>query len=608
MPGVPDVYQGTELWDLSLVDPDNRRPVDYALRRRLLARTRRRARCRRSTTTGAAKLLVVSRALRARRDHPEWFAGYEPVEARGAGGRPRGRLRPGRRGDGRHPAAGAAGATTGWGDTALRLPTGAWRDLLTGAAGGLRRRGRSGRRRCSPGCRSPCSSATEGWTIGPFHVKVGTVQIRGGARAPGKRTGTERLWAAYLSGGFGLSVSAMLGLLVPLRADQLGISVGAIGVIVAARSLAETVLTVPLSALTARLGTRRAYVVSTSACAVVSAAFALAESLWSLLLLNAVIGATRSMGWVASQTYISSQGPKETRARDTGRFSFVSNAGQMVSPLLVGAVAAGVGYRWGFLAAAGYCAFFALVGLALAPPRQSATGDRVRLRQAGGLFRLPRIQMAMLLTFVRLWVPNIWTPLFPLLLVSGGAADAALAGVVVASAAAVATVVNLFTGQLSRLAPPEVLCWAALALAVVGLAISPFLLSVPAAFLPAALVGIGNGLSLPLLIVLVSQAVPREQRGLALATRNAVNAFSATVGPLGTGWLVAGLGATAAFPVVGGVASVLLVGVLALRGRISDEPAAAGTVGTAPGAPPGPAPDPVPEARAQDRSDSTHRG
>ena len=36
-PGVPDLYQGTELWDLSLVDPDNRRPVDYELRRKLLA-------------------------------------------------------------------------------------------------------------------------------------------------------------------------------------------------------------------------------------------------------------------------------------------------------------------------------------------------------------------------------------------------------------------------------------------------------------------------------------------------------------------------------------------------------------------------------------------
>src|SRR5438477_635453 len=36
-PGIPDIYQGTEIWDFSLVDPDNRRPVDYALRRTMLA-------------------------------------------------------------------------------------------------------------------------------------------------------------------------------------------------------------------------------------------------------------------------------------------------------------------------------------------------------------------------------------------------------------------------------------------------------------------------------------------------------------------------------------------------------------------------------------------
>src|ERR1700722_4338556 len=40
IPGVPDLYQGTELWDLSLVDPDNRRPVDYALRKKLLREIR----------------------------------------------------------------------------------------------------------------------------------------------------------------------------------------------------------------------------------------------------------------------------------------------------------------------------------------------------------------------------------------------------------------------------------------------------------------------------------------------------------------------------------------------------------------------------------------
>ena len=381
----------------------------------------------------------------------------------------------------------------------------------------------------------------------------------------------ERLWAAYLSGGFGLSISAMLGLLVPLRADELGIAVGAIGVIVAARSAAEAALVVPMSAVIARLGTRTSFIVSTAGCAVAAAAFVLADGFWSLLLLNMAIGTARSLGWVASQTYIASQGAPENRARDTGRFTFVTNASQMVTPLMVGAAAATVGYRAAFLVVAGYCLLLTLVGLALPPPRTRRSEERVRLRSAAALFRLPRIQMSMLLTFVRLWVPNIWTPLFPLLLVSGGASPQ-LAGAVISSSAAVATLVNLLTGRLSRYASAEVLCTIALALGVVGLIVSPFLLSFPAAFVPAVLVGLANGLSLPLLIVLVSEAAPKGQRALALATRNAVNNVSATLGPLGSGWLVAALGATTAFPVVGGMAALMLGGVAVLRRRARSSP------------------------------------
>ncbi|WP_245753581.1 malto-oligosyltrehalose synthase [Geodermatophilus ruber] len=146
MPGVPDVYQGAELWDLSLVDPDNRRPVDYERRRRLLARLDE-GWVPPVDEEGAAKLLVVSRTLRARRDHPEWYAGYAPVTA--TGGAAEHVVAFDRSGPGAGGAVavatrlpvGLAGAG-GWGDTALQLPTGAWRDLLTGRrhvsdAGGL---------------------------------------------------------------------------------------------------------------------------------------------------------------------------------------------------------------------------------------------------------------------------------------------------------------------------------------------------------------------------------------------------------------------------------------------------------------------------------------
>ncbi|HEX4344516.1 MAG TPA: hypothetical protein VHZ31_03040, partial [Solirubrobacteraceae bacterium] len=78
IPGVPDVYNGDELIDLSLVDPDNRRPVDWQLRRTALAGLRAGEPPRRETM----KLHVIARALALRARRPETFAGaYAPVEA-----------------------------------------------------------------------------------------------------------------------------------------------------------------------------------------------------------------------------------------------------------------------------------------------------------------------------------------------------------------------------------------------------------------------------------------------------------------------------------------------------------------------------------------------
>jgi (1->4)-alpha-D-glucan 1-alpha-D-glucosylmutase len=94
-PGVPDLYQGCELWDLSLVDPDNRRPVDYTLRRRLLGQLRRRIAAGKAAALaaelleraedGRAKLYVTHAALALRREQPALFAegAYLPLAAEG---------------------------------------------------------------------------------------------------------------------------------------------------------------------------------------------------------------------------------------------------------------------------------------------------------------------------------------------------------------------------------------------------------------------------------------------------------------------------------------------------------------------------------------------
>ncbi len=88
-PGVPDVYQGTELWDFSLVDPDNRRPVDYEFRSARLHDFNEPSVADqriRSWRDGRVKAFVIERALAARRRDPDLFAAgaYRPLEIAGA--------------------------------------------------------------------------------------------------------------------------------------------------------------------------------------------------------------------------------------------------------------------------------------------------------------------------------------------------------------------------------------------------------------------------------------------------------------------------------------------------------------------------------------------
>ena len=94
-PGVPDFYQGNEIWAFDLVDPDNRRPVNYAVRRQMLASLRAQAernrsglmdRLRENVCDGAIKMFVTSEALRFRRDNPELFSqgSYTGLAAEGS--------------------------------------------------------------------------------------------------------------------------------------------------------------------------------------------------------------------------------------------------------------------------------------------------------------------------------------------------------------------------------------------------------------------------------------------------------------------------------------------------------------------------------------------
>jgi (1->4)-alpha-D-glucan 1-alpha-D-glucosylmutase len=149
-PGVPDTYQGSEMWNFALVDPDNRTNVDYELRRKTLRTVRSEEHDRSALCTGllerfadgAVKLYVTQALLALRREEPELLLGgsYRAIEAgehviaflretekrtlacvvprltwKMTGGRHRWPI-------------GAA-----WGERSLALPPGRWRDALNGA-------------------------------------------------------------------------------------------------------------------------------------------------------------------------------------------------------------------------------------------------------------------------------------------------------------------------------------------------------------------------------------------------------------------------------------------------------------------------------------------
>ena len=134
-PGIPDTYQGCELWDLSLVDPDNRRPVDYEKRRQLLSELPNLnaqqvwERCE----EGLPKFWATYRILHLRRKHPEYFgpeSDYTPVFAEGSKA---GHLIGYQRGERVVVLAPrlVMKLAGNWEDTTVIIPVGNWRNQLT---------------------------------------------------------------------------------------------------------------------------------------------------------------------------------------------------------------------------------------------------------------------------------------------------------------------------------------------------------------------------------------------------------------------------------------------------------------------------------------------
>lgn len=369
---------------------------------------------------------------------------------------------------------------------------------------------------------------------------------------------------SYALGLLGLAGSGQVGFLVALRVRELGGGFDDLGLIAAVSAVVPALLAVGAGGLIDRLGAMRVF----TAAATLSVASIIAMSTFTdhrmFLLSGPILGTAAMASWTASQLHIAELADGLDRAVHTGRFSAVASLGEMAGPLMAGAAAQFLGPQRGLLVPAIYAALFIPLGLRLIASSTrtqrpvARTGDgRIRPPGALSLLRRGPLRLALVLSMSRLWSAVAFLTFAPAFLVESGLPELTV-GTVLSATGLVAAITAPMTGRLVEAVGELRLTRAALLLGAAAVALVPFVAQVPAVYLAPVLLGVANGLTLPLLLGLTAASVPADRGGTALGLRATLNQVSATAAPLAVGPVIAAYGVAMGFAVAG-VGAVMLV-------------------------------------------------
>lgn len=365
----------------------------------------------------------------------------------------------------------------------------------------------------------------------------------------------------FVTCGFPINFLSMISFLVPLRARELDAPIEMVGLIVGAGAVLGMLLAVPAGALSDKLGPRQAFVLGALLDALAAIAFWVVDNYWAMLGIQLLRGLPHSMAWVASQSYLASIGGPQDRAVLAGRFSFASGIGGLLTPIMIGAMASWVGYQNGFAFAAAYCAVTVVMGVVLPDVRTPAGAKRTNSGgyvEALSLLRQTGPRVAVMLTFVRLWINTGWLAFFPIFLAERGFSPFMI-GTVVSGSGAVSSLAGLVAHRVAQRTSNQVATAGALALGALGMALSPYLAFFPFVYTPVLFQGVGIGFSMPLVLAMLADDVPPHQRGIAMGLRTCANQAGLMVAPVVTGLLVGSVGLPLGFL----ASSILCWGLLA---------------------------------------------
>jgi MFS family permease len=386
----------------------------------------------------------------------------------------------------------------------------------------------------------------------------------------------------YIAGPFAQGYTEFYNFLIPLYGLSLGMSAGAIGMLVGARSLLSVFLSIHVGVLMDRFGTRRVTLFFVWTAMALAPVFPLLPWFWPLLLLQVVNGGALQFAWSGSQTLIAQMA--EGEAEYLGRFSFFARIGTTVAPMVAG-VAWDFGGAW-LAYALGFAWGVALTfALQRAPEAQIAAGDgrdpprRARFRVGDVLPRLPdyvrcfallaipAVATTMAIIFLRTATNGVQSSLYVVYLKGIGLTGTSI-GILFAAIEITSGLGSLFAGRAMRLGDPQRTMLSGTVLSILLICVTPFTGGIFALlFMAQALRGWLQGVVQPMMFSVQAKAVGPHRQGSVVGLRQTMNRLAAIVIPPAMGAIADHWGAGQSFVILGTVLLVLCAPVTLITRR-----------------------------------------
>jgi len=375
---------------------------------------------------------------------------------------------------------------------------------------------------------------------------------------PSKRS----LYASYAAGLFSMGQAESLTMVVPLWAVLQGVSPTEIGILVGAKSIITFFLAIHGGALMDRLGTRRVMLFFAVISGLLAALYPAMPWFPLMVLLQMLIGFAGNMSWIGAQTIIAqvTQGDPGL----IGRFSFFARLGNVIAPLMMGALWDFGGPTIAFFGVTLWAAMmFAVVSQFDSRQFSGSVVGKVgwrdvlpRLSDYVGSFRLivlPLVAFTLAISFMRHATNGVENSFLIVYL-----RDVGFAGTIIGAMFSLAEVVNGFAslaaGRVARWMPIPWLMLMFTTLSIALLAITPLTGGVLALLALAHCLRRGfEGLVQPLMFSLQAKAVPVNVQGSIVGLRVTNNRLSSIITPILMGLIVEVFGIANGFMVMGGV-------------------------------------------------------